>query len=79
MTAEEAFKRMEVRYPLRSLEDFLIGTPLNANAQLNDGWSAYYPVKGCELEATILSAVPARLACQASASTVSGSSRNRSP
>jgi class 3 adenylate cyclase len=52
--AEEALKRMEVRYPLRSLEDFLIGTPLNADAQLNDGWNAYYPVKGCELEATIL-------------------------
>ncbi len=54
MTAKEAFERMEVRYPLRSLEDFLIGTPLNADAQLSDGWGAYYPVKGCELEATIL-------------------------
>ena len=45
---------MQVRYPIRSLEDFLIGTPLNADAQLNDGWNAYFPVKGCELEATIL-------------------------
>lgn len=54
ITAKEAFERMEVRYPLRSLEDFLIGTPLNADAQLNDGWGAYFPVKGCELEATIL-------------------------
>ncbi len=54
MTTKEAFERMEVRYPLRSLEDFLIGTPLNADAQLNDGWGAYYPVKGRELEATIL-------------------------
>lgn len=52
--AEEALRRMQVRYPIRSLEDFLIGTPLNADAQLNDGWNAYFPVKGWELEATIL-------------------------
>lgn len=45
---------MEARYRLRSLEAFLIGTPLNADTQLNYGWNAYYPVKGCELEATIL-------------------------
>jgi len=51
---KEFFKRTEVRYPIRSLEDFLIGTPLNGDAQLNDGWGAYYPMKGRELEATIL-------------------------
>jgi class 3 adenylate cyclase len=54
MTAKEAFEKMEVRYPIRSLEDFLIGTGLHADAQLNDGWGAYYPMKGAELEATIL-------------------------
>ncbi|MEZ5075937.1 MAG: adenylate/guanylate cyclase domain-containing protein [Solirubrobacterales bacterium] len=51
---KEFFERTEVRYPIRSLEDFLIGTPLNGDAQLNDGWGAYYPMKGRELEATIL-------------------------
>jgi class 3 adenylate cyclase len=52
--AREFFKRREVKYPIRSLEDFLIATPLNADAQLDDGWGAYYPMKGCEIEATIL-------------------------
>jgi class 3 adenylate cyclase len=54
MTAKESFERMRVRYPIRSLEDFLVGTPLHADAQLDDGWGARYPVKGRELEATIL-------------------------
>lgn len=52
--AREFFKQGEVTYPIRSLEDFLIATPLNADAQPNDGWGAYYPMKGCEIEATIL-------------------------
>ena len=39
--AKEFFKRREVKHPIRSLEDFLTATPLNANAQLDDGWGAY--------------------------------------
>lgn len=27
-------------------------TPLNGDAQLSDGWRAYHPMMGCELEAT---------------------------
>ena len=38
----------------KSIEDFLISHPLNIDAELNDGWGAYFPVKGIELEATIL-------------------------
>ncbi|HEY5334022.1 MAG TPA: adenylate/guanylate cyclase domain-containing protein [Solirubrobacterales bacterium] len=52
--AKEFFEKTKVRYRVRSLEDFLIETPLNGDAQLNDGWGAYYPMKGCEIEATIL-------------------------
>ena len=38
----------------KSIEDFLISHPLNVDAELNDGWGAYFPVKGIELEASIL-------------------------
>jgi hypothetical protein len=43
-----------VHYPFHSLEDFLISTPLTVDGQLNDGWGAYFPVKGREIDATIL-------------------------
>jgi len=45
---------MSIRYKYNSLEDFLIANPLNADGSLNDGWNAYFSVKGREIEATIL-------------------------
>lgn len=45
---------MRIPYKYKSIEDFLITHPLNIDAELNDGWGAYFPVKGIELEATIL-------------------------
>lgn len=52
--AEELLAERQIRYPFHSLEDYLIANPLHADAQLDDGWGATYPVKGCELEATVL-------------------------
>lgn len=43
-----------VRYDLHSLEDFLASTELTVDAQLDDGWGASFPVKGREIEATVL-------------------------
>ena len=43
-----------INYPYRSLEDYLISHRLTVDAQLNDGWGAKFPVKGIEIEATIL-------------------------
>lgn len=45
---------MKHPYKYKSIDDFLITHPLNMDAQLNDGWGAYFPVKGIELEASIL-------------------------
>lgn len=45
---------MAVDYPFRSLEDFLTATTLTVDAQLDDGWNATFPVKGREIEATVL-------------------------
>lgn len=43
-----------VQYPFHSLEDFLTSTPLHADGQLDDGWGAQFPVKGREIDATVL-------------------------
>lgn len=43
-----------VRYDFHSLEDFLVSTELTVDAQSEDGWGANFPVKGREIEATIL-------------------------
>jgi len=43
-----------VKYRYSSLEDFLISTTLTVDGQLDDGWGAMFPVKGKEIEATIL-------------------------
>lgn len=43
-----------VKYRYRSLADFLIANPLHADGQLDDGWGAPFPVKGREIDATIL-------------------------
>ena len=45
---------MAVRYQYHSLEDFLATNPLSVDDQLDDGWGAAFPVKGREIEATIL-------------------------
>lgn len=45
---------MAVEYPFRSLEDFLTATTLTVDAQLDDGWGATFPVKGREIDATVL-------------------------
>lgn len=44
----------EVRYRYASLEDFLATSELTVDGQLDDGWGAKFPVKGREIEATIL-------------------------
>ena len=44
----------KIRYRYSSLEDFLISNPLTVDAQLDDGEGALFPVKGREIEATIL-------------------------
>jgi class 3 adenylate cyclase len=43
-----------VDYPYHSLEDFLTATNAHVDAQLDDGWGATFPVKGREIEATVL-------------------------
>jgi class 3 adenylate cyclase len=45
---------MIVKYRYNTLEDYLISTTLNVDGQLDDGWGAMFPVKGREIEATIL-------------------------
>ncbi len=45
---------MTVKYRYNSLEDFLATKPLSVDAQADDGWGACFPVKGREIEATIL-------------------------
>lgn len=42
------------RYDFHSLEDFLISSTLSVDEQPNDGWGATFPVKGREIEATVL-------------------------
>jgi class 3 adenylate cyclase len=43
-----------VQHDFHTLEDFLISATLHADGQLDDGWGAPYPVKGREIEATVL-------------------------
>jgi len=45
---------MAVSYPFSSLEDFLVSTEATIDGQLDDGWGAHFPMKGREIEATIL-------------------------
>jgi hypothetical protein len=45
---------MTVRYNYASLEDFLVSTPATIDGQLDDGWGATFPVKGREIQATVL-------------------------
>lgn len=43
-----------VKYRYNSLEDYLISHPLMLDVELDDGWGAKFPIKGREIEATIL-------------------------
>jgi hypothetical protein len=43
-----------VKQAYRSLEDFLISNPLTVDGQFDDGWAALFPVKGREIDATVL-------------------------
>lgn len=45
---------MTTEYRFNTLEDFLISRPLNVDVELDDGWGAKFPVKGIELDATVL-------------------------
>lgn len=45
---------MAVDYNYSSLEDFLVSTPATIDGILDDGWGAKFPVKGREIQATIL-------------------------
>jgi class 3 adenylate cyclase len=39
---------------IRTLEDFLTSRPLTIDGILDDGWGATFPVKGIEIDATVL-------------------------
>jgi len=43
-----------VQHKYNSLEDYLISQTLTVDAQIDDGWGVYFPVRGCEIDATIL-------------------------
>jgi len=43
-----------VKYHYNSLEDFLISKELSVDFVTNDGWGGEFPIKGREIEATIL-------------------------
>ncbi len=45
---------MSVKYRYNSLEDFLVSTTLTVDGQIGDGWGAGFPVKGREVNATVL-------------------------
>lgn len=45
---------MTVEYRYHSLEDFLTATMLTVDAQIDDGWEAFFPVRGREIDATVL-------------------------
>ena len=45
---------MSIQYDFHSLEDFLISTPLNVDAVLDDGGGAPMPIKGREIDGTVL-------------------------
>jgi len=43
-----------MKFKFNSLEDFLISKPLNVDWEIDDGWGTLFPIKGREIEATIL-------------------------
>lgn len=44
----------EIKYNYKSIEDYLISKPLTVDTCLDDGWGAKFPVKGIELNASVL-------------------------
>src|SRR5437588_6542264 len=44
----------KIRYPFHSLEDFLISHELSVDGVLDDGGGGLFPVKGKEIEASVL-------------------------
>jgi hypothetical protein len=51
---DEAAGPKGVRYPYHSLEDFLVAKMLTVDGEAEDGWNAGYPIKGREIEASVL-------------------------
>jgi hypothetical protein len=45
---------MGLRFPYHSLEDYLTSNMLTVDVRPEDGWNAFFPVKGREIEATVL-------------------------
>lgn len=45
---------MKAQSRYRSLDDFLATRPLTVDAEIDDGWGARVPVKGREIDATVL-------------------------
>lgn len=45
---------MGIKYKYNTLEDFLISHPLNVDVEADDGWGAKFPIKGIEIDATVL-------------------------
>jgi len=45
---------MQTKYKYNTLEDFLISHPLNIDVERDDGWGAKFPIKGIEIDATVL-------------------------
>jgi class 3 adenylate cyclase len=45
---------MSIDYRYKSLEDYLISNPLTVDGKTDDAWGASFPVKGIEIDATIL-------------------------
>ena len=45
---------MKTTYSFQTIEDFLISHPLTIDVEIEDEWSGSFPVKGVELQATVL-------------------------
>ena len=43
-----------IKYRFNSLADFLTAKPLSVNGELDDGWGGRFPVKGREINASVL-------------------------
>jgi hypothetical protein len=46
--------KLSVKYPYHSLEDYLSSRPLDVDGLLDDGWGAAFPIKGREIDATVV-------------------------
>ncbi len=48
------FREVKTRRRYRTVEDFLVSHPLTIDVEIEDEWSGSFPVKGIELQATVL-------------------------